>query len=197
MVESCRTLAAQVALPFPQLIPLPVTTPCPVTVTARATVAVEPPEKVALTDLAAFMVTEQVDAEPLQEPPQDVNVSPLSGVAVKVTFVPAFRVAEQVVAPDPQLRPPPVTVPPPFTETVNGKVVGAPPPPARERGGRPLRSADIVTVQIVLLPLHAPLQPVNEPPAGGLSRSASRLSPRLRRPRSPCRCPTCTRSPRR
>jgi hypothetical protein len=175
-VESCLTFAAQVALPFPQLIPPPVTIPCPVTVTASATVALEPPENVAVTDLAAFMVREQVAVEPLHDPPQDVNVSPSSGVAVRVTFVPAFRVAEQLVPPAPQFRPPPVTVPSPTTETVNGKVDGVTPPPPPEKVAVTFRSADIVTVQTALLPLQAPPQPVNEPPDGGVAVRVTSVS---------------------
>ena len=79
------------------------------TVTASSTVSVEPPEKLALTDLAALIVREQVVLVPLQAPPHEVNVAPALGVAVSVTLVPAVRLAEHVVPPAPQAMPPPLT----------------------------------------------------------------------------------------
>ena len=73
----------------PQLIPegLEVTVPLPVP--ALLTVRVKRCRvKVAVTDLDAFMVTEQVVPETVSHPLQPVKVDPVAGVAVRVTTVP-------------------------------------------------------------------------------------------------------------
>src|SRR6185312_314705 len=145
-----------------------VTVPWPVTATVSATCVLEPPEKVAVTLRAALIVNEHVRDEPLHAPPQAWNVSPELGSAVSVTFVPAESVVEQVVRPSPQLRPPPVTVPLPVTETLSGNVVGPVEPPP-EKFAVTLLSPLIVTVQVAPLELVQPLQLVNEPPEPGVA----------------------------
>jgi hypothetical protein len=166
-VDPWRCFARQAALPLPHVIPPPVTVPRPVTATLSSTSAVEPPEKVAVTLRAALIVTEHVRADPLHASPQPVNVSPVLGVAVSVTFVPDASVAEQVVPPSPQLIPPPVTVPLPVTETVSGNVVGEADPP--EKLAVTFLSPVIVTVQVEPLVLVHPDQLVNDPPEGGVA----------------------------
>ena len=82
--------------------------------------------KVAVTDFAASIVTEQVSAVPVQLPPQPAKLEPLAGAAFKVTLEPPLKLAEQVA---PQSRPAGVleTVPVavPFLLTLKAKVVGA------------------------------------------------------------------------
>ena len=51
---------------------------------------------VAVTDLAASIVTVHVDAEPEHAPLQPLNDQPASGVAVSVTTVPSVKVALHV-----------------------------------------------------------------------------------------------------
>jgi hypothetical protein len=166
-----RSFAVHVCLPLPQVIPPPVTVPWPETATESATSALEPPEKVAVTVLAALIVSEHVRDEPLHAPPQLWKVSPFAGWADSVTFVPAESVAEQVVPPAPQVRPPPVTVPLPVTETLSGNVVGATEPP--EKFAVTLLSPLIVTVHVAPLELVHPLQLVNEPPEPGVAVSVT------------------------
>lgn len=79
-------LRMQVVAPFPQLMLPPVTFPGPVTATVRDTVALEPPENVAATDLALVIETSHVEAVPVHAPVQPVNVAPDAGVAVSATF---------------------------------------------------------------------------------------------------------------
>jgi hypothetical protein len=146
-----------------------------VTATLSSTSAVEPPENVAVTLRPAVIVREHVPDEPLHDPPQLVNVSPALGVAVRVTFVPAASVVEQVVPPTPQVSPPPLTVPLPVTETLSGKVDGPVEPPPEKFAVTDL-SPDIVTVQVAPLELVQPLQLVNDPPEGGVAVKV-RLSP--------------------
>jgi hypothetical protein len=58
--------------------------------------------KLAETLVLAFSVTAQALAMPLQAPPQPARPQLVAGVAVKVTFVPALKLALQV---EPQLIP--------------------------------------------------------------------------------------------
>ena len=117
-------VAVQVVAPLPQLIPLPVTRPGPVAVTVSANVLV-PPENEAVTVFAALNVTVHVATVPVHvPPPQPAKVAPLEGVAVRVTAeFAACPALVHVVAPEPQLIPPPVTVPFPVTETDSVKPV--------------------------------------------------------------------------
>ena len=72
--------------------------------------------KFVLTDVAAFIVTVQVEAAPLHAPDQPAKVEPAAAAAVSVTDVPLVKLAEQdevqampdgaevtVPAPDPAL----------------------------------------------------------------------------------------------
>jgi hypothetical protein len=66
-----------------------VTVPLPVRRRAFCTVRVNlATVKVAVTDLAAFMVTVQVAPETVSHPLQLVKLDPVAGVAVRVTPVP-------------------------------------------------------------------------------------------------------------
>lgn len=88
----------------PQLIPLGLLVTVPLPVPALMTVRVGFPGglKVAVTDMAVFMVTAQVPV-PEQPPPlQPPNVDGDVGVAVSVTGVPYEKAYEQV---EPQLMP--------------------------------------------------------------------------------------------
>jgi hypothetical protein len=95
-------LALQVA---PQLMPagllLTVPLPVPALLTVRVKVLGGAVLKVALTDLAASIVTVQLPV-PLQAPPHPANTEPEAGVGVRVTEVPWAKLAEQVT---PQLIP--------------------------------------------------------------------------------------------
>ncbi len=73
----------------------------------------------------------------------------------------------QVVWPEPQLMPPPVTVPSPVTETPSGKSVAGPPAPWPLKAAVTLFAAFIVTEQLGDVPLHAPPQPLKLAPEPG------------------------------
>lgn len=68
---------------FPSLL---VTVPLPVP--ALVTVRVKACEKVAVTDLSAFIRTSHVAAVPVQAPLQPVKIEPEAAVAVSLTVVP-------------------------------------------------------------------------------------------------------------
>jgi hypothetical protein len=76
--------------------------------------------KVAVTEVAAFMVTVH-PAIPLHAPLQPVKLDVASGMAVRVTTVPASKAAEHVA---PQLMPAglELTVPPPLPALVTLRV---------------------------------------------------------------------------
>ena len=90
-------------------------------------------EKLAVTLCALDMVTVHVGVDPdaEQAPPQPVKVAPVSGVAVSKTFVPDVSFTEQVEPPEPQLIPPPATVPSPVTCTLSTNI------PETGAGGAP------------------------------------------------------------
>ncbi|HEY3086736.1 MAG TPA: hypothetical protein VGJ59_01560, partial [Jatrophihabitantaceae bacterium] len=163
-------VAVQVLAPLPQLIEAPVTRPGPETETLSGNVPADPPLNVATTVFDASKVTVQVVAVPVQAPLQPVKVAPAVGVAVRVAVEPAawFGLV-QVVAPAPQLIPPPVTVPFPTTDTLRVKPV----PPVVP----PLKAAVtffdwfIATVQVVAVPPQAPVQPVKVAPVAGVATS--------------------------
>ena len=155
--------------------PLADTVPFPLTI--RVSVAVLPvggvvPLNAAETFFAAFIVTVQVVALPLQAPPQLVNVAPEAGVAVSVADVFAATLTLQIEAPLPQLTPEPVTVPLPVTLTESGNVEPAP-PPVPVKTAVTLFAASIVTVQVSVAPAHAPPQPVNPAPEPGVAVSVT------------------------
>src|SRR5258705_13464630 len=78
-------------MPAGALVTVPVPAPALLTVSVKDGTA-----NVAVTDVAALIVTVQV-AVPVQPPPlQPVNVDPAAGVAVKVTTVPVVKAVEHV-----------------------------------------------------------------------------------------------------
>ena len=94
--------ALQVPPPFLQLIPagLEVTVPVPVPAKVTCTGSA----KLAEIWASVLSVIEQ-EAFPEQALPQPKNEAPVSGVSVRVTLVPAGKLAEQVFALLPQLMP--------------------------------------------------------------------------------------------
>jgi hypothetical protein len=156
--------------PLPQLMPLPATRPAPATDTVSGNV-VDPPAKVAVTDFDALKVTVQVVDVPVQAPPQPLKVAPVPGAAFSVTVeFAAWFALVHVVAPAPQLIPPPVTVPLPVTDTLSVKPVPPPPVPP-EKVAVTLLDWLIDTVQVVALPPQAPVQPTKVPPVAGVATS--------------------------
>jgi hypothetical protein len=120
---------------------------------------------VAETLRAAVMLTEHVGLVPLQEPPQPPNRAPLAGVAVSVIVVPALKVAPQVLAPFPQLIAAPDTRPAPETVTFSGNVPDEPP----LNVATTFFDASKVSVQVGVVPVQEPLQPVKVAPAVGVA----------------------------
>ena len=128
---------------------------------AGVSVAVPPPPlvlKVAVTALAALMVTEHVPV-PVQAPDQLANAEPVPAAAVSVTTVPLAKLAPQVV---PQLIPAgllvTVPVPVPAFVTVNAKVVVV------VLNVAVTALAAVIVTAHVLVPVQAPLQPANVEP---------------------------------
>jgi hypothetical protein len=106
----------------PQLMPAGALVTVPDPAPARLTVrAKDWRPKLAVTDVAAFIVTVQVPVPEQPPPVQPVNVAPAEGVAVSVTAVPLLNDAEQVA---PQLMPAGalVTVPGPAPERLTVSV---------------------------------------------------------------------------
>ena len=89
--------ALQVA---PQLMPAglleTVPVPDPVFVMLSANVGSGFVLKVAVTDFAASIVTEQVNAVPVQLPPHPAKLEPLAGAAFKVTLEPLFIIGVEI-----------------------------------------------------------------------------------------------------
>src|SRR5262245_6557711 len=135
---------------------VPVPLPDFVTVSAKAGKL-----SVAVTDVAALIVTLQVPV-PAQPPPfQPVKSEPAAGVAVSVTVVPFVNPKAHVV---PHVMPAgalaTVPDPEPLLLTVSVKDCSA-------NVAVTLWAALIVTVQAVAVPVQPPLQPVNVEPAAG------------------------------
>jgi hypothetical protein len=123
------------------------------------------PENVAVTVFAAFIVTVQVVFVPAQAPPQLSNFPPVPALARRTTLVFAASFSVHMVAPLPQLIPPPVTTPRPVTETESGNVPGAPP----VKVAVTLLALVMETTQVGEVPLQAPPQPVKVAPAAGVA----------------------------
>jgi hypothetical protein len=116
-------------------------------------------------NLAETLVDEVVEIVqeglvPLQAPPQPAKMLPLLGEAVRVTLV-VWTFALHVDPPVPQVMPAPVTVPDPDTDTDS---VTTP-----LKLAVTLFAAFIVTVHVVAVPPHAPVQPMNVPPVAGVA----------------------------
>src|SRR5438445_476647 len=77
--------------------------------------SVKTSENVAVTDLAAVMVTAQEGEVPLQAPPHCLKVAPLAGETVSVTMVPELKLAAQL---DGQSIPPELLATVPLTALV-------------------------------------------------------------------------------
>jgi hypothetical protein len=118
---------------------------------------------VAVTAVAAVIVTVQVPV-PSHGALQPVNVDPVAGVAVNVTWVPLAKLAEQVGM---QLMPAgvlvTVPVPLPASVTVSAKFVVPPP-----KFAVTVVAAVIVTVHVPV-PSHGALHPVNVEPVAGFA----------------------------
>jgi hypothetical protein len=143
-------------MPAGALVTVPDPAPARLTVSANDCSA-----KVAVTELAAFIVTVHVPV-PVQAPLQPVKVAPAEGVAVRVTAVPLLNDAEHVV---PQLIPAGalVTVPDPAPArlTVSAK-------DCRAKVAVTELAEFIVTVHVPV-PVQAPLQPMKVAPAEGVA----------------------------
>src|SRR6185436_7296008 len=140
----------------PQLMPALATTPAPVPF--LTTERTGKSSNLALTDVVAVTVTEQVPV-PEQAPPQPAKKEPAAGVAVRVRAVPGVTVCEHVA---PQLMPAgalvivPVSDPFLATESVTGPV----------RLNIAVTDVAALTVTThVPVPEQAPLQPAKKEPA--------------------------------
>ena len=90
-------------------------------------------------------------------------------MAVSVMLDPVATFALQVAASPPQSIPPPVTLPLPLTDTASGTVEPVPP----ENAAVTLRSTVIEIVHVDDVPVHAPPQPLKEPPEPGVAVSVT------------------------
>jgi hypothetical protein len=113
--------------------------------------------------LAAFIVTAQVVAVPVQAPLQPMKVEPVAAAALRVTWVLKLNELVQVA---PQLMPAgvlvTVPVPVPVLFTVRLKVWTA-------KAAVTVVLAVIVTAQVVAVPVQAPPQPVKVEPVAGVA----------------------------
>ena len=118
--------------------------------------------KVAVTDWAWVIETVQVVAVPVQAPLQPVKLQPVAGVSVKTTEVSVLKIP--VVEPGAaNVMPAGVELTPPEPTWVTLKVS------VIAKVAATVRAWVIETVQVVAVPVQAPLQPINVQPASGLS----------------------------
>jgi len=161
LVNEAEQVAPQ-EIPAGELVTVPLPAPDLVTVSAK-----DDWMKVAVTEVAAFIVTLQVPV-PVQPPPlQPVNVEPAAGAAVRVTTVPVVKEVEQVA---PQEMPAGTLVtaplPPPDLVTVRAKD-DCMKVAVTEVG------AFIVALQVAAPVQPQPLQPVKVEPAPGAAVSVT------------------------
>src|SRR5439155_10840692 len=139
----------------------------PAPVAALEAVGVKVGVKVAVTVVAAEIVTVQAPG-PEQPPPlQPLKVEPAAGAAVSVTAVPFVKLAAQVA---PQVIPPgelvTVPLPVPAGVTVRAKVWGV-------KVAVTVVAAEIVTVQLPVAEQAPPLQPLKVEPGAGAAVSVT------------------------
>jgi hypothetical protein len=163
LVKACEQVAPQ-EMPAGALVTVPLPVPDFVTVSAKEVVG---NVNVAVTEVAALIVTVHVPV-PAQPPPlQPVNVDPAAGAAVRVTTVPLVKACEQV---EPQEMPAGalVTVPLPFPDFVTVSVKDDCMKVAVTEV-----AAFIVTVQEPVPVQPPPLQPVKLEPAAAAAVSVT------------------------
>lgn len=128
-----------------------------------------------MADFAALIATVQVAAVPVHAPLQPVKTAPAPGVAVSVTEVPWAKVAEQLVEPTAvgvaQLTPAGEEATVPDTLATDLLAVTVSVCMTALKVAVTARSALSVTVQVVAVPVHAPLQPAKVVPAGAVAVS--------------------------
>jgi hypothetical protein len=125
---------------------------------------------VAVTARAAVIDTVQAPV-PVHAPLQPAKLAPLPAAAVSVTEVPLAKLALQVL---PQLMPPvlDVTVPVPLPAFVTLSVKLA---VELLNAAVTARAAVIDTVQVVAVPVQAPLQPPNVDPLAAVAVSVTEV----------------------
>ena len=106
---------------------------------------------------------------PVQAPDQPIKVEPEAGVAVNVTLLLVAKFAEQVA---PQLIPVGklVTVPVPVPDLLTVNNLGT-----KLKFAVTLLAAVILTVQVLLLPVQAPDQPIKVEPEAGVAVNVTLL----------------------
>jgi hypothetical protein len=124
--------------------------------------------KVAETLFALVIDTEHVGAVPAHEPPQPANFAPVAGFSVSVTVVPWATCVLHAAEPLPQAIAPPVTLPAPVTDTVSWTLL-VPPVNVAVTAFDALK----VTVQVGVVPVHAPPQPAKVAPVDGVAVSVT------------------------
>jgi hypothetical protein len=110
----------------------------------------------------AWLIFTMQDSAPVHAPLQLTKVEPASGIAVSVTTVPLVKLELHAV---PQLMPPgmeaTIPVPAPLLVTPSVYILGS---AVTANVAVTLRAAVMLTVQVVPVPVQAPLQPVKVAP---------------------------------